>query len=172
MRRPYLVSEGSCGDVAQHVAAAVMAGARAFGDEEAHAARVSRRAGWHVKPPALRRIALMIEGGADSRPAAFTPLQDPLYPAPVSGPLRIEGIRRPAEVEFTYAGRRLRAPEGESLAAALLAAGLRRLGEGPGAPRAALCMMGVCQQCLVRVEGRPAQACLVLVRAGLLVDPA
>lgn len=83
--------------------------------------------------------------------------------------MRIEGIRRPAEVEFTFEGRTLRAPAGESLAAALLAAGIRHLGEGPGAARAAFCMMGVCQQCLVRVEGRIAQACLVPVRAGLSV---
>jgi sarcosine oxidase subunit alpha len=90
----------------------------------------------------------------------------------VSRDLRIEGVKRPAEVDFTWEGRMLRAPEGESLAAALLSAGVRRLGEGPGSPRAAFCMMGVCQQCLVRVDGRLAQACLVPVRAGLKARPA
>jgi sarcosine oxidase subunit alpha len=83
--------------------------------------------------------------------------------------LRIAGIGRPPEVEFTFEGRTLRAPAGESLAAALMAAEVRRLGEGPGSPRAAFCMMGVCQQCLVRVDGALAQACLVPVRAGLRV---
>jgi sarcosine oxidase subunit alpha len=86
--------------------------------------------------------------------------------------LRIAGIARPDDVPFTWEGRMLRAPAGESLAAALLAAGVRRLGEGPGAPRAAFCMMGTCQQCLVRVDGRLAQACLVPVRAGLDAQPA
>lgn len=86
--------------------------------------------------------------------------------------MRIEGAKRPAEVDFTWEGRTLRAPDGENLAAALLAAGVRRLGEGPGAARAAVCMMGVCQQCLVRVDGRLAQACLVTVRAGLKARPA
>ena len=86
--------------------------------------------------------------------------------------LRIKGITRPADVAFTFDGRELRAPAGEPLAAALLAAGVRRLGEGPGSPRAAFCMMGTCQQCLVRVDGRLAQACLVPVRAGLAVTPA
>jgi predicted molibdopterin-dependent oxidoreductase YjgC len=86
--------------------------------------------------------------------------------------LRIAGIGRPAEVEFSFAGRPLRAPEGEMLAAALLAAGVRRLGEGPGSPRAAFCMMGVCQQCLVRADGRLVQSCLVPVRAGMAVTPA
>lgn len=86
--------------------------------------------------------------------------------------LRIPGVARPVEVAFTWAGETLRAPVGESLAAALLAAGIRHLGEGPGAPRAAFCLMGTCQQCLVRVDGRLAQACLVPVRAGLAAAPA
>ncbi|WP_270938227.1 (2Fe-2S)-binding protein [Falsiroseomonas oryzae] len=86
--------------------------------------------------------------------------------------MRIAGIARPAEVDFVYEGEHLRAPVGESLAVALLAAGVRRLGEGPGSPRAAFCMMGTCQQCLVRVDGRLAQACLTPVRAGLVVTAA
>lgn len=92
----------------------------------------------------------------------------------VAETLRIAGIVRPDAVPFTFNGTTLHAPAGESVAAALLAAGIRRLGEGldPARPRAALCMMGVCQQCLVRVEGRLAQACLVPVRAGLVVTSA
>ena len=88
--------------------------------------------------------------------------------------LRIAGIARPAPVPFSFEGRALHAPEGEALAAALLAAGIRRLGEGlgPARPYAALCMMGVCQQCLVRVDGRLAQSCLVPVRTGLVVTSA
>ncbi len=88
------------------------------------------------------------------------------------GSLRIRDVLRPAEVTFTWQGRPFRAPVGESLATALLEAGIRCLGEGPGAPRAAFCMAGSCQQCLVRVDGRPAQACLVPVRAGMAAEPA
>lgn len=84
--------------------------------------------------------------------------------------LRIAGLQRPAEVDFRWQGQTLRAPMGESLAAALMAAGIRNLGDGPGAPRAAFCMMGTCQQCLVRVDGKLAQACLVPVRAGMVVE--
>jgi predicted molibdopterin-dependent oxidoreductase YjgC len=87
----------------------------------------------------------------------------------VSDSLRIAGIGRPAMVAFTVAGQAVRAPVGESLAAALLAAGVRRLGEGPGSPRAVFCMMGTCQQCLVRVDGELVQACLTPVRAGIAV---
>ena len=93
---------------------------------------------------------------------------------PVAHDLRIAGIERPASVSFSFDGVTLSAPAGESLAAALLASGIRRLGEGldPARPRAALCMMGVCQQCLVRVDGRLAQSCLVPVRAGMVVTRA
>jgi sarcosine oxidase subunit alpha len=93
---------------------------------------------------------------------------------PPAHDLRIPGLARPAPVAFSFAGRMLRAPAGESLAAALMAAGIRRLGESddPARPRAAFCMMGVCQQCLVRVDGVLSQACLVPVREGMAVTTA
>jgi sarcosine oxidase subunit alpha len=90
----------------------------------------------------------------------------------VENGLRIAGVTRPPEVEFTFEGRTLRAPAGESLAAALMSAGIRTFGQGPGSPRAAFCMMGVCQQCLLRVDGRLSQACIVPVRAGMVVTGA
>nr|WP_207191883.1 2Fe-2S iron-sulfur cluster-binding protein [Paracraurococcus ruber] len=82
--------------------------------------------------------------------------------------MRIAGIGRPAGIGFTFRGQPLRAPAGEALAAALLAAGIRDLGGG----HAAVCLIGTCQQCLVRVDGRLAQACLVPVRDGMVVEPA
>lgn len=89
----------------------------------------------------------------------------------VAHSLRIAGVSRPADVTFSFEGAPLSAPEGENLAAALIASGIRRLGEGQDAarPRAALCMMGVCQQCLLRVDGRLSQACITPVRAGMVV---
>ncbi|MGG5887412.1 (2Fe-2S)-binding protein [Falsiroseomonas sp. HC035] len=88
--------------------------------------------------------------------------------------LRIAGIQRPAEVSFTFEGQALMAPAGEALAVALLASGIRRLGEGmdPARPRVALCLMGVCQQCLVRVGGRLVQACITPVQEGIAVTRA
>jgi predicted molibdopterin-dependent oxidoreductase YjgC len=92
----------------------------------------------------------------------------------VADDLRIAGMTRPAPVKFRFGDATLSAPAGESLAAALIASGIRRLSEGldPARPRAALCMMGVCQQCLVRVDGRLAQSCLMPVRAGMVVTAA
>jgi predicted molibdopterin-dependent oxidoreductase YjgC len=87
---------------------------------------------------------------------------------------RIAGFTRPAAVTITVGGRPVMAHPGESLAAALIAARLWRFGEGedPARPRSAVCMMGVCQQCLLRVDGRLVQACLTPVVAGQVVTPA
>lgn len=77
-------------------------------------------------------------------------------------------IARPAAVTITVEGQPVAAHPGESLAAALIAAGLWRFGEGEDTarPRTAFCMMGVCQQCLLRLDGRLVQACLTPVAAG------
>ena len=88
--------------------------------------------------------------------------------------LRITSVARPEPVTITVAGVPIVAHPGESLAAALIAAGHWRFGEGkdPSGPRTAFCMMGVCQQCLLRVDGRLVQACLTPIMAGQEVTPA
>jgi len=88
--------------------------------------------------------------------------------------LRInEGIRRGRRVEFTYDGQPIEAYEGETVAAALLAREQRtlRCTSRCGEPRGVFCGMGVCFDCLMRVDGRPnVQACLTPVRAGMRVE--
>jgi D-hydroxyproline dehydrogenase subunit gamma len=76
------------------------------------------------------------------------------------------------QVSITVDGVARNVPAGRSVAAALLAIGVRRLRASPreGAARGAFCMMGVCQECLVRIDGRQRQACMVTVRPGLAVQ--
>ncbi|HUH95173.1 MAG TPA: (2Fe-2S)-binding protein [Casimicrobiaceae bacterium] len=62
---------------------------------------------------------------------------------------------------------------GDSVAAAMLAAGLLACRTTPvsGAERGPFCMMGVCFDCLVTIDGNPnRQACLVAVRAGMRIE--
>ncbi|OZI66756.1 (2Fe-2S)-binding protein [Bordetella genomosp. 11] len=69
-------------------------------------------------------------------------------------------------------GKPLSVPEGISVASALLMSGLRTFRSTPvsGSPRAPYCMMGVCFECLVEIDGRPGrQSCLVQVRDGMHV---
>ena len=55
---------------------------------------------------------------------------------------------------------------------ALLCAGRLDVRRSPrtGSPRGAFCMMGVCQECLVRVDGVLRQACLTPVEDGMRVE--
>lgn len=70
-------------------------------------------------------------------------------------------------------GREMPARAGESVAAAMLAAGLARFRDTAvsGAARGPLCMMGVCFDCLVTIDGVAGrQACLATVREGMTVE--
>jgi predicted molibdopterin-dependent oxidoreductase YjgC len=61
---------------------------------------------------------------------------------------------------------------GESVAAAVLASGLVYTRESAlsGAPRGPWCMMGVCFECLVEIDGEANhQACLTPVREGMQI---
>jgi predicted molibdopterin-dependent oxidoreductase YjgC len=72
----------------------------------------------------------------------------------------------------TFAGRALPARDGQSVAAALTAAGVRswRTTRREGRPRGLFCGIGVCFDCLLSIDGRPAQrACLVPVRDGMVL---
>jgi predicted molibdopterin-dependent oxidoreductase YjgC len=85
-------------------------------------------------------------------------------------PLCIDSSRR--TVTLTMEGCAIQAREGDSLALALLSAGFNHTRTTPvsGAPRAPLCLMGVCFECLVEVDGRPnVQACMLEVREGMNV---
>jgi sarcosine oxidase subunit alpha len=76
-------------------------------------------------------------------------------------------------VSVTIDGRAMRVRAGDSVAAALLAAGVEtnRVSDVSGAPRAPYCMMGVCFECLVTVDGvANRQGCLIPVAAGMRID--
>jgi len=80
--------------------------------------------------------------------------------------------RDEGSVVFVFDGREIRAREGDSVAAALLAAGemITRLTPVGRAPRGPFCMMGACFDCLAEIDGvGGVQTCLVTVRAGMRV---
>lgn len=70
---------------------------------------------------------------------------------------------------FSFDGKRIPAEPGQSVGAALIAAGHRswRTTRHEGRPRGVFCGIGICFDCLVVVNGRPNQrACQVEVRDG------
>ncbi|MEP7182423.1 MAG: (2Fe-2S)-binding protein [Betaproteobacteria bacterium] len=82
--------------------------------------------------------------------------------------LRIDGAPV-TTVDFRFDGRPVSGRAGESIATALWAAGIRTLGHSPtrGTPRGMFCAVGVCQECVVLVDGRRQPACTTQIAAGL-----
>lgn len=87
---------------------------------------------------------------------------------------RIYGaIIRGPEIEIIVDGHRLRAFRGESVAAALLAAGKRalRTTSGRGEPRGVYCGIGICFDCVMTIDGQPnVRACRTEVRSGMRIE--
>jgi predicted molibdopterin-dependent oxidoreductase YjgC len=78
-----------------------------------------------------------------------------------------------AQVTVHVDGRALSVAAGLSVAAALLGHGVTPFRRTPvsGAPRAPLCMMGVCFDCLLCIDGEPnQQGCLATVREGMHIQ--
>ena len=81
--------------------------------------------------------------------------------------------RDPGAVTLSFDGQKIRAREGDSVAAALLANGVTVTRNTPvlGMPRGPYCMMGACFECLAVVDGQPnVQTCMVPVRPGMRVE--
>ncbi|MFG0498633.1 (2Fe-2S)-binding protein [Pseudomonas sp. YQ_13] len=77
-------------------------------------------------------------------------------------------------VQVEIDGAAFQARAGETVAAAVLAAGLVPSRATPlsGSPRAPYCMMGVCFECLLEVDGVPnVQGCMTLVAEGMKIRP-
>ena len=71
-----------------------------------------------------------------------------------------------------WQGRPIPFRDGETIASALIRAGVTALGTAPtGQIRAVFCGIGQCQGCIVVVDGRPREACLTPCRDGLAVFP-
>ena len=72
---------------------------------------------------------------------------------------------------ITVDGRVVIVPEGITVAEALMNAGLPIRQSVRGEPRAALCGMGICQECRVTIDGRQHQrSCLRTVIPGMVIS--
>jgi predicted molibdopterin-dependent oxidoreductase YjgC len=87
--------------------------------------------------------------------------------------LRIGSIKRKDKVTLSVNGQEIPAYKGETLLAALIAAGYKSLKQSPlrGEPRSALCGMGVCFECIVTVNGQPnIRSCMTEVEDNMKVE--
>ncbi|MFZ5754732.1 MAG: (2Fe-2S)-binding protein [Bacillota bacterium] len=70
-------------------------------------------------------------------------------------------------------GKKIPAKEGEPIAAALLAAGIRKFRVTPkdGNPRGIFCGIGRCTDCIMTVDGQPnVRTCVTPVRNGMVIE--
>jgi predicted molibdopterin-dependent oxidoreductase YjgC len=77
------------------------------------------------------------------------------------------------DVAFTIDGKPVSARADDSVAAAVLASGILRFRASTvsGEPRGPYCMMGVCFECLLTIDGKSnQQACMVKVCPGMRVE--
>jgi len=84
-----------------------------------------------------------------------------------------EAIDRSQTVTFSFNGQTITAYSGDTVASALLAAGVRELGTSTKylRPRGVLCAAGYCGHCLVQAGDEPmARACQTPVSEGLVVE--
>ena len=85
----------------------------------------------------------------------------------------ISDAKAGASLSFSFDGKPMTARAGDTVAAALLANGVQACRQTPvtGAPRGPYCMMGVCFECLVVIDGiGNRQGCLVPLRAGMRIE--
>ncbi len=77
------------------------------------------------------------------------------------------------KVKFNFEGRELEGYEGETIAAALHAAGIRVMRESGHLhrPRGLFCNIGNCSSCLMVVNGEPnVRICVERLREGMVVE--
>ena len=82
-------------------------------------------------------------------------------------------VQRGKLIQISVDGKPIDAYEGETVAAALLSAGIRafRRDAHTNEPRGIYCGMGLCYECLVTVDGAHAvRACVTPIAAGMRIE--
>lgn len=82
-------------------------------------------------------------------------------------------FKREKKISFLFNGKPVEAYEGEMVAAALYAAGVRKFGESAELhrPRGIFCAIGNCSSCFMTVDGEAnVRVCVTPVRDGMKVE--
>ncbi|MDI3534047.1 MAG: hypothetical protein PWQ82_412 [Thermosediminibacterales bacterium] len=81
--------------------------------------------------------------------------------------------KRKENVTIVVDGKKIKAIEGEPIAAALMAAGIRVFRKTPkkNQPRGVFCAIGRCTDCVMTVNGIPnVRTCVTLVEDGMVIE--
>jgi hypothetical protein len=135
------------------------------GDAAGRGDRAPRREHGLIPPPRLDVVRRLVAARLERRERPPVDLRIAAHP--------YLPPREPRRVTFAFEGREIEAREGESVAAALLAAGVTTLGRSfkYHRPRGYLCGRGWCPTCSMRVDGLPGvRTCVIPVREGMVVE--
>ncbi|PKN85975.1 MAG: hypothetical protein CVU46_09320 [Chloroflexi bacterium HGW-Chloroflexi-8] len=91
----------------------------------------------------------------------------------IEGSPLIPKIERGKKIQVIVDDKRIEAFEGETVAAALLTAGITtfRHSQKNKEPRGLYCGMGICYECLVTINGVHAQrACITTIKDGMRIE--
>ena len=85
---------------------------------------------------------------------------------------KADSIDQPEFVTVTLDGTPVSLPTGMNVAAALFSIGetISRISPSSHNPCSPHCLMGVCFECLMEIDGVQRQACLTEVQAGMAID--
>ncbi len=77
------------------------------------------------------------------------------------------------QINFIWQGQPVSAYEGETIASALFANGIRIFGHHhkDGSPLGIFCANGQCSQCMVLADGKPVKSCMELIQQDMQVEP-
>jgi D-hydroxyproline dehydrogenase subunit gamma len=92
---------------------------------------------------------------------------------PTAGQRTCDGVRRGEQITIMIDGKPILAHRGETVGAAMLAAGRRvlRRTSRRGAPRGMFCAMGVCFECLVTIDGvEGVRGCMIAACDGMRIE--
>jgi NADPH-dependent 2,4-dienoyl-CoA reductase/sulfur reductase-like enzyme/Fe-S-cluster-containing hydrogenase component 2/bacterioferritin-associated ferredoxin len=78
------------------------------------------------------------------------------------------------DIRFTWMNQSFSAHEGETIAAALMANGIKIFGHHPkdNSPQSIYCANGQCSQCMVIADGKPLKSCMEIIQSGMNLLPA
>lgn len=85
----------------------------------------------------------------------------------------LEDIENRKKVKIIFDGKKIDALEGEPIAAALFASGIKVFRKTPKykEPRGIYCNRGRCTDCIMRVDGKPnVRTCITMVKEGMKIE--
>jgi len=85
----------------------------------------------------------------------------------------LDDLEEREEISFTFDDKRYKGYEGDTIASALMAQGIRqlRVHEESGTPRGIYCNIGHCFECRVTVDGKTGvRACMTEIKEDMIVE--